>query len=98
MTKYIDANKLEKALLKKNFYPAIVRNEINKAEAEDVELVRHGHWIPYSKTVWVDNDDIIFCEKPVEVTEYKCSVCGATERTNKYPYCHCGAKMDEAKK
>ena len=27
-------------------------------------------------------------------TEYKCSICGRWERTNKEPYCNCGAKMD----
>ena len=44
------------------------------------EPVKHGRWVPVKLTR--------------RTTEYKCSICGRWERTNKEPYCNCGAKMD----
>ena len=46
----------------------------------EAEPVKHGRWKPVKLTR--------------RTTEYKCSVCGRWERTNKEPYCNCGAKMD----
>lgn len=44
----------------------------------------------------------ITVDKGLKVTSYKCSECGRIERddtgydvTKDYPYCHCGAKMQE---
>ncbi len=54
----------------------------NKA---DYAEVKHGKWI-VTKTEFGWN----CCEYP---TEYKCSVCGRTEKREEL-YCHCGAKMD----
>lgn len=55
----------------------------------DAEPVRHGGWI--RKGSYMDDDfDRIF--------EYSCSICGRCiqlyDGIDKYPYCHCGAKMD----
>lgn len=56
--------------------------------AADVEPVRHGWWMPH--------------RYGVGETVMTCSVCGRhitvntkTEDVKDYPYCHCGAKMDE---
>ena len=56
--------------------------------AVDAEPVRHGRWI--------ENFVTNYKEYPPHTYKrgYKCSLCGRTERTNKEPYCHCGAKMD----
>lgn len=58
---------------------------VQDAPAVDAEPVRHGRWIleacgfdMYRRTT-----DCVF----------KCSECGLRAE-NKYPYCHCGAKMD----
>lgn len=59
----------------------------------DVEPVRHGHWIFEGCSVENYKEQI-----------YKCSVCDRWvsilesfeyELCAEYPYCHCGAKMDE---
>ena len=42
--------------------------------------VVHGRWIPVKLTR--------------RTTEYKCSICGRWEKSDKQPYCNCGAKMD----
>lgn len=47
----------------------------------DAERVRHAYWI---KMVWSDSS---------KFAGYKCSECGRGAK-RKYPYCHCGAKMD----
>ncbi len=56
----------------------------------DVAPVRHAHWIKRDNYVR-DSDG----EPVVKIGEiYICSNCGL-EEDNNYPYCHCGAKMDE---
>ena len=55
------------------------------------EDVRHGRWIPNIKTNYK-------AYPPYEYQSgYKCTLCGREERTNREPYCHCGAKMDVVK-
>lgn len=57
----------------------------------DVVPVVHGEWI--------------VTEKWASKAQYKCSVCGrrimasldAAKVMGKYPYCNCGAKMEEAR-
>ena len=65
-----------------------IQDTIESLEPADVAPVRHGKWLPivsYNNT-------------------YKCSECGrllvditdGLKMVDKhYPYCHCGAKMDE---
>lgn len=75
-------------------YLAVPVEAIEKAPTIDAEPVRHGRWIP-----------VKVCS--VE-TKFKCSECNrtiivcndyfgrATEwASSEYPYCHCGAKMNE---
>lgn len=73
--------------------------DIESAPAADVEPVKHGSWIPQYENLFT----------PDEVAErtlvgYKCSECGREIDTREedtakvvssFPYCHCGAKMDE---
>lgn len=62
---------------------------VDNAPAVDAEPVRHGRWIPNIRTNYK-------AYPPYEYRSgYKCTLCGRVERSNKEPYCHCGAKMDE---
>ena len=47
----------------------------------DDEPVRHGRWIPLWRNIFTP-------------TGFKCSVCGAIEKSPGFAYCHCGARMD----
>ena len=58
------------------------------AEEKELAEVKHGEWI---KTIEMFYDGDFHSEYPR--TCYRCSVCKIIE-TEKYPYCHCGAKMD----
>lgn len=62
---------------------AILRN----MESVDAEPVRHGHWIKNINPAYSPFDG-----SPSEF--YVCSKCGEAA-SKPYPYCHCGAKMDE---
>ena len=61
---------------------------IDAAPAVDAEPVRHARW----------EEDIVTDYNAYPVysyrSGYRCTLCGRLERTNKEPYCHCGAKMD----
>lgn len=57
---------------------------LDDAPTADVAEVRHGHWISY-----LDGDHIM------PERYYQCSECGRRGYTKMYPYCNCGAKMDE---
>lgn len=97
MPRYIDAvAEIEKATHKLEFgkitlgeYEDLIRpfRKVLTADA-DVAEVKHGKWIVQ--------------DKGIIVTSYRCSECGRVVRddtwydvTVDYPYCHCGAKMDE---
>jgi hypothetical protein len=60
----------------------------NDAPAVDAEPVRHGRWEADMVTEYKTYPAYTY------KSGYKCSLCGRRERTNKEPYCHCGAKMD----
>lgn len=69
-------------------YETAVLEAFDDTPIEDVELIRHGHWIRMAAPTW-------------EGHHWCCSECGGHIIT-KYPdypedkYCkHCGAKMDE---
>ena len=65
-----------------------VRVTLAGIPAADVAQVVHGHWIRVKSYDPRDNF-------------YKCSICRRSinvicgEHLSDYPYCHCGAKMDE---
>ena len=72
-------------------YKAVVvlSEDIGKAPAIEAEPVRHGRW---------ELDKIVY-----DQDLFRCSECGRKElvynrhsrdMTERYPYCHCGAKMD----
>lgn len=63
---------------------AILRN----MESVDAEPVRHGRWIRRNNPMYSPFD----CEGYEFL--YVCSRCGAIDAAL-YPYCHCGARMDE---
>ena len=100
MSKYIDADKLDKKfneiLDNPKEYDKPIHDMLRAfyfASAEDVEPVRHGHWILCQpKSLHLDRRDSLF----------ECSVCrmNRIRRTGEVlNYCpHCGTKMDEKEK
>ena len=88
MAKYIDVDKIERVRLEDSCYiiEHIKGDEIDciiDAPIEDVAPIIHAKW-----------EIIDDCERFIA----KCSACGRVEDSrliNKYPYCHCGAKIDK---
>lgn len=67
-----------------------ILNEISNIPLQDVEPIKHGHWIEKSDLVEdiFGNQDSYYT-----VYGYKCSVCGKySDKVS--DYCNCGAKMD----
>lgn len=66
-----------------------IRGRLEGEPAADVEPVRHGRWMLIRPGEWT--------------ATLKCSECGRhitvdpkrSDLDMEYPYCHCGAKMDE---
>lgn len=58
------------------------------APAVDAEVVRHGRWELIARTY---AEHGLYRHTTSEL--YRCSECGL-RAAKKYPYCHCGAKMD----
>ena len=92
MARYIDVDKFwdnfnDEIEMGVDDYPAAVSDALNNTPAEDVRPVVHAHWIKM-----YDYD---------KCRTFKCSRCGreiirhVEETILDYPYCHCGAKMDE---
>lgn len=65
-----------------------IKNFLANRPAVDAEPVRHGWWEVNMVTDYKAYPAYTY------KSGYKCSLCGRRERTNKEPYCHCGAKMD----
>ena len=60
-----------------------VKQAIARTPTEDVEEIRHGHWI--DRRIPNDTGTLVFV----------CSVCGCKPEWNRRNYCpNCGAKMD----
>lgn len=89
MKEYVDVEVLKQQDFQ-DFSNTDVMHAINHCPRADVEPVRHGHWVYIGK----DKTDSIFA----------CSECGRCIKNRSYesmlvvkvrfPYCHCGAKMD----
>lgn len=82
---YIDREALFKALERACWFNNADRDEIAEElllqmPTADVEEVRHGKWIEGKRI-------------GLNVLQYTCSECGLWADA-KFPYCHCGAKMD----
>lgn len=90
--KYIDAEALKKDLIKRGFYPAMVKNAIEHAPAADVAEVVHGEWIvktdyktPLSHG-YIRKEKLHICPCCAKAYRQKMNFCG-----------NCGAKMDGGK-
>lgn len=66
-------------------YKAIPVSVLEAAPVVDAEIVRHAHWVLEARgfDFYRYTTDYVF----------RCSECGL-RANNKYPYCHCGCKMD----
>lgn len=63
------------------------REIFERIPAADVELVKHGRWIPINRTypAWWQYG----------IARHKCSECGSEEMTARKRCPECGAKMEE---
>ena len=99
MERYISANKLKTIVSQLSSSPLNewdtwgVMSVIDRTPSEDVAPVVRAHWEKFDLFVYNSDDEPV--SKIGEV--YRCSRCGIEEE-EKYPYCHCGAKMDEETK
>lgn len=57
--------------------------------AVDAAPVVHGRWIPNIR------EETRAYPPYTYQNGFKCSLCGRVTRSDKEPYCHCGAKMDK---
>lgn len=84
----------EKAAVTIGTAKKLIRNIVRRTPAADVAPVVHGRWKLLRKGDWT--------------SAFVCSVCGRRETIaesesynsqlkmpRKYPYCHCGARMDD---
>ena len=103
--RYIDAGKLEAELLRKiaeanEAKMCLTENDfadlIHDAETADVAPIVHAHW----KRLWTKMFECSRCKR-AECLEGLRSLTIDEEKSymlELYPYCHCGAKMDEEAK
>lgn len=95
MAKYIDAEAVKSAVrdaVNNGFASTLYDlEEIIDAlpAAEDVEPVKSGRWVPIQH---YDSHDLFECSECGRRVDY--AHCDYTVEDD-YPYCHCGAKMDE---
>ena len=64
-----------------------IKKRIMRIPTVDAEPVRHGRWILLGRSF--PTTDYTYTTSAL----YMCSEC-RLRATKKYPYCHCGAKMD----
>ena len=77
----------------------VFKHITTEAPAADVEPVRHGEWIEewgQSYLVFPMKYDKYGLPLLQDYVSYVCSQC-CRRASEKYPYCHCGAKMDRGK-
>jgi hypothetical protein len=67
---------------------AVPVEEIEAADAVDAAPVVHGRWIPNIREETRAHPPYTY------QNGFKCSLCGRVTRSDKEPYCHCGARMD----
>lgn len=91
MSRYIDAEKI-KFIEYINGDVTVSKDAVEKIPTADVQEVRHAKWIYRGHHEFHGH-------------VFECSVCGRYLFANskehvygEYPYCHCGAKMDEEEK
>ena len=103
MAKYISAEIAKKALDDSNLIPRytesckpITGRIIDSLTAADVEPVRHGNWnirLADEMTLCLECS---ICGRRVDNIDLHCLLEAGEygEACRRYPYCHCGAKMD----
>lgn len=95
MAKYIEADRLREAFLTdlQNLQTIdkhtanLMLTELEETPAADVAPVIHGTWL---ESISMGS---AFMGGFIPKRTYFCSECGLREK-RKWPYCHCGAKMD----
>lgn len=94
MAEYIDREEYcEKHCRCSNEYCYRVSCPIWKAPAADVAPVVHGRWKLLHKGDWTSVFVCSVCGRRETITESE-SYNSRIKMPRKYPYCHCGARMD----
>ena len=78
-------------------------NDIARFLAVDAEVVRHGKWIvkcethggPYDDGQWKEWMALCSeCGRIICLDDFECAKDNVGKEIAKFPYCHCGCKMD----
>ena len=96
MAEYIDRDTLIKKLQKfaSDYYSAVINNIIIGMPKMDVAPVVHGRWKLLRKGDWNSVFICSVCGRRETITESE-TYNSQLKMPKKYPYCHCGARMDE---
>lgn len=98
MAEYIDREEYcEKHCRCSNEYCDRASCPIWKAPAADVAPVVHGRWKLLHKGDWTSVFVCSVCGRRETITESE-SYNSRLKMPRKYPYCHCGARMEDDKK
>ena len=102
--KYIECEALLRNLADDLPYKGSVKRVLMQAPAADVVEVRHGEWVIKSVSYRMldDFDEELYVECPFCKRRFWVAYELDDEKIlkharEKYPYCHCGAKMDGGK-
>lgn len=87
MGEYIPREAVIDLITRRYENPEICTQEINQIPSADVAPVVHGVWLESISM------EPAFGGGFIPRRTYFCSECGMREKI-KWPYCHCGAKMD----
>lgn len=101
----ISRSALKKDLLDRSFFPVIVKNALENAPAVDPESLRpKGRWEIHCLSTydsWTQETDEEFylecseCKRQVWDVDYMALQNDDRQKLiEKYPYCHCGCKME----
>lgn len=88
----IDVDKLN-ARLSRNGTPYYTVPDIENAPTVDAAPIRHGRWKLLRKGDWNSVFICSVCGRRETITESE-TYNSQLKMPQKYPYCHCGAKMD----
>ena len=97
MTEYIEREAAYEDFEKCNgenpkWTPSRVKALIARQKSADVAQVRHGRWLPFRVGFWTSVFECSECHRRVTLS---CDEVRTFEMLNRrYPFCHCGAKMD----
>lgn len=73
-------------------YPQWYANKIKAIPSVDVAPVLHARWLPFRVGFWTSVFECSECHRRVTLS---CDEVRTFEMLNRrYPFCHCGAKMD----